>query len=66
MHEPRRVAPPQPTQAQLDDLYDRLSPLRQRYPGWSDSKIAVTPEASQVIFDWRKEYGLLPQQQPRY
>jgi hypothetical protein len=66
MSEPRRVTPPQPTQAQLDDLYDRLTPLRMRYPGWSDSQIAATTEASRLIFEWRKEHRLLPQQQPRY
>jgi hypothetical protein len=66
MREPRRLAPPQPTQAQLDGLYDLLTQLRVRYPGWSDSEIAASPEARRLMLDWRREHGLLPQQQPRY
>jgi hypothetical protein len=66
MSEPRRIASPPPTQAQLDDLYNRLTPLRVRYPGWSDSQIAGTPEASRLIFEWRREHRLLPLQQSRY
>ena len=66
MNEPRRLDLPQPTRSQLDDLYNRLTPLRERYPGWSDWMIVGTPEASQLILEWRRDHRLLPQQQPRY
>jgi hypothetical protein len=60
----RRLPPPNPTPKQLEELDHDLQPLRDAYPGRSDTELLGTVPGRHIRFERQRRHKLLPDDQP--